>query len=121
MNKKYIFEKNWGNEVRELLVKYNIKQGESDVKQMSKNSWKKKVKELVKQYALAELNAEKSTQSKLEYLPDIASLETQEYFEIFSVDYSRLLFQVRCRTLDIKVFRTWKYEDLSCRLCKDGD
>ena len=119
--KKYVFEKNWGNEVEELLDKYNIKQGECDATHMSKNSWKRMVKKKITEYALIQLNMEKCTKSKLEHLPDYTSFHKQNYFETLSVDHSRLLFQVRSRTLDIKAFRTWKYEDLTCRLCNDGD
>ena len=46
---KYPYEKNWGNEIKELRINYGIIDSDEEITHYSKDSWKTKVKTLLKQ------------------------------------------------------------------------
>ena len=117
---KYRHEKNWGNEIVTLLLKFKLPQDETEITNMEYSKWKEIVKTNVKRFALKELNEEKEKQSKSKSLPSYQSLKRQDYFNTLSTEHARILFKVRCKILDIKVFNAWKYSDCVCRRCNDG-
>jgi hypothetical protein len=120
---KYQHEKNWGNEVADLRIKYNITENDDEIVNLSKYKWKCNVKNKVYQYALEILNNECSEKSKTSQLSPYKQLMTQRYFYKLTPEDARTLFSVRSGTLDIKHFRKYKYEeyDSMCRLCGEEE
>ena len=119
-SKRFLFEKSWYREVKTLLKKYNLEEEESKIKEMSKEEWKslidKKVcAETVEQYNTACKNG-KMTSS----FHPITRLETKEYMKKMVPSKARILFKVRCKTIDLRGHRQYKYEDTTCRLCNEG-
>ena len=86
---------------------------------MSKAKWNCIVKNKVYAHALEYLNQENSLKSKTSHHPNRKNLQTQDYFMYLKPADARLLFSVRCGTLDLKTLRKYNYEDADvlCRLC----
>ena len=121
--KLFEYEKNWCNEVSELRLKYGLNDDDNEIAAMSKEKWKSKVKEQVHKFAVAHLNSENSQKSKTSHHPPRETLLTQDYFTYLKPADARLLFSIRCGTLDIKTMRRYNYDvgDTACRLCEDGE
>ena len=45
----------------------------------------------------------------------------QEYLTHLYPSQARLVFKWRSKTLDLKAHLTYKYSDMSCRICKSND
>ena len=113
-------EKNWWAGVSELLKKYEITATIEEIKNMSKDTYKKMVKKAVNQEAHKVLSDECSSKKKTSQL-QYSSLKLQPYMQKMNVENTRVLFQCRAKTLDIKDHRQYKYEDRMCRKCNDAD
>ena len=92
------------------------------ISEMSKLSFKRLLKQKTKMAALKYLNKEKSKQSKIMDIQH-SDLEMQEY--LFDCDRNlkvpKLVFKARAKSLDIKVQKSWKYDDLLCSGCQVRD
>ena len=120
--KVFEYEKNWYNEVKNLRIRYELQETDEDIANLSKEKWKSRVKEQVIDFAINYLNNENSLKTKTSHHPPRKTLETQEYFDYLSPADARLLFSIRCRTLDIKTCRKYCYDtDTVCRLCESAD
>jgi hypothetical protein len=89
---------------------------------MSKPAFKKLLKEKAKLAAFKYLMQEKSKQSKILDI-DYAKLEIQEYLlrGDRSVSVPKFIFKARSKTLDLKIQKKWKYEDLLCSGCHENE
>ena len=118
---KYPYEKNWGNEIKELRINYGIIDSDEEITHYSKDSWKTKVKTLLKQYALEKLNRELSEQKHGSKMSPYEKLQQQKYLDDLSPQQARKLFHVRAGIVDLKCVRKYWYSDTICRLCGQPD
>ena len=117
------FENNWYNEVSDLRNRYGLTESEIELSQMSKERWKSIVTKNVLDYALDCLVKENSQKSKTSHHPAPIKLSIQNYFLYLRPADARLLFSIRCGTLDLKMLRRYQYDDgdCLCRLCGIGE
>ena len=54
-------------------------------------------------------------------IPVYQHLEKQEYFDNMPPSMARTLFQLKAGQYDFKASRSYKYEDVICRLCQIHD
>ena len=98
---------------KKLGLQYN----DNEIKNMSKWMWKKIVKQKTNSVAFSELVQENNEKEKTR---DIIfdRLEMSEYLrENERTSLSKLIFQIRSQTVDIKYWQPWKYNDQSCVKC----
>ncbi len=114
-------EMNWANEASLLRARYMLEETDDRIKEMSKEEWKKKVKSKIREKALSDLIKKKETLSKGNSYPVPTDLKTQKYFFELDSSSARILFQVRCKVLDVKVWKRYKYKDVMCRLCESEE
>ena len=121
--KLFPYEKNWYNEVILLRSKFELTETDDEISVMSKDKWKSVSTAAVHKYALHFLNCENAQKSKTSHLSPYTALEPQQYFHFLSPADARLMFAIRSGTLDIKVFRKYKYGegDTLCRLCDEAE
>ena len=121
--KLFEFEKNWYNEVMQLRSKYGLTQTDDEIGKMSEEKWKAVVRKQVFKEALDYLNHENSLKSRTSHHPARTDMRTQDYFLYLYPADARLLFSIRCGTLDLKTLRKYNYEDgdVLCRLCQRGN
>ena len=98
---------------------YGIEYSDEDISKMSKRAWCTSLKKKIIKYALTNLKQECSVKSKAKDLI-YDNICIQPYFKTLSTAQSRLMFQIRSSTIDIKSCRAYKYDDSLCRLCKNG-
>lgn len=119
---KYECEQNWGNEINELRVKYDITEEDEQIAKTQKQKWKNKIKTKVKSYAIERLNNEIKNQKKAALLTPYTEFKAQDYLQEFPPYEARKIFHIRTGTLDIKTLRKYKYgSDILCRLCGKED
>ena len=98
------------------VVELEIK--ETEIAKYSNKEWSRKVNEQVEKAALKELlneNREKLKTKHLEY----KFLEIQSYLkENKNTELSKVIFQIRSGTFDIKAWKPWKYGDNLCVMCQ---
>ena len=109
-------EKNWYNNVAELLKTYEISMSEDMIKNHSKEAFKRIVKKAITQTALAKLQEDCSNQKKTCSL-SYTKLKAQEYLTEMYPWQSKLISRCRSKTLDIKTHQKFKYKDTICRWC----
>ena len=113
-------ESNWWTDVSKLIDLYELNLTLHEIKSMSKNSFKNIVKKCIRKYAFNKLQEEcrsKKTTSNIQY----SCLKLQKYMENLYPGQSKILFQCRSRTLDIKDHRAYKFGDRKCRGCQNND
>ena len=90
-----------------------------EIAKLSKSSFKKLLKEKSKMAAFKYLKSEQAKQKKIRNI-HYSKLDIQEYLLSGdrNVNVSKLIFKARSKTLDIKVQKKWKYEDITCSGCK---
>ena len=62
------------------------------------------------------MNHQRKTQTKSSHLPPYTNLEIREYFTFLSTEDAWLLFRIRARVFDFKVWQKYRYDDLIRRL-----
>ena len=91
---------------------------DEEIENMSKGFWKKIVKETTKFFAFAELVEENSETEKTRDI-HFNSLEISSYLaENERTSLSKIIFQIRSQTMDIKTWQPWKYSDKTCVKCE---
>ena len=77
------------------------------------------VKKQIFWHALEYLNRENALKSRTSHHPARELLQTQDYFFYLQPADARLVFSIRCGTLDLKTLRKYNYAegDVMCRLC----
>lgn len=108
-------ERNWWSKVKMSLDKYGITI--CDVTTKARETFKDMVKEKTVEAAFKELTDECKSKSKTKCI-EFDSLETAEYLKHLYPAQSKIIFQGRSKTLDIKDHRQYKYNDMVCRRCK---
>ena len=116
--KKFLEEENWWTNVNSLLVTYSLKL--EDVKDVTRPVWKRKVSEAVQKVAFRSLLEDCNSKSKTRDLK-YSKLERQEYLACLYPQQSSRIFQCRSKTLDIKEYRSYKYNDKICRVCNQDE
>ena len=102
------------NRDRESL---NIEYEDEEIKSMTKHSWKKFVKEKVKLAAFTELKNKNSRKEKTKEI-HFEELKLSEYLEENErTTLSQIIFSIRSKTMDIKEYQPWKYENNNCIAC----
>ena len=103
---------------KKYLKILNIDMSFEKIEKMSKTGWKKLIKEKTRLEAFKFLESEKSKQSKICEI-SYKRLEMQEYLLLGDRNpkVSKVVFKARSKTLDVKVQRKWKYDDLYCSGC----
>jgi len=112
--RKFVDEKNWWTDVSAMLDKYGLKL--ESVSRSSRHVWNMKVAEAVEKVAFQQLVDECKSKSKTSSL-NYEKFETQKYLLCLYPKQSNIIFQCRSKTLDIKQFREYKYQDSVCRRC----
>ncbi len=111
---------NWWTDVKQLMVTYSLNLSEENIKGMSKDTFKAKVKGAVRKKAFQDLCCdlkEKSRTKEIFY----TELETQEYIKKLYPNQSRIVFQYRSKTLNIKEHADYQYKNNLCRWCGVAD
>ena len=107
---------NWWSDVKKLMEIYSLKFTESDIQGMSKETFKSKVKSAICKKAFEDLcsqTKEKSRTKQLKY----SKFATQEYIKNLYPNQSRIVFQCRSKTLNIKEHTDYQHQDNFCRWC----
>ena len=113
----YPYESNWGNATVKLREKYEISEGDEEIKNMSKESWKNLVKTKVYNVVLKEL-CEKAAQQKTARNLTYSTIGIQEYMNKLPSENARKIFHIRSGSIDLRGHRRYKYgNETSCRLC----
>ncbi len=116
----YVYEKNWGNEMNQTLVHYNLPVDLNLIQHMSLTKWKSMVKQTITTHAFTCLINNYTTLEKASR-SHYTECKQQSYFNFLSPQDSRTWFQVRAGVYDIKCNRSYMYSDNECRLCENGD
>ena len=109
-------EKNWYNNIVQLLETYNITLTEDAIKSYSKDAFKRIVKKAIIKTALVKLQEDCKAQKKTNSLV-YTKLKCQEYLTKLYPWQSKLISRCRSKTLDIKTHQKFKYKDTLCRWC----
>ena len=98
-------------------VTLNIEYEDDEIKSMTKQTWKKLVKEKVKVAAFAELRKDNSTKEKTKEI-QFEELKLSSYLaDNERTSLSQIVFSIRSKTLDIKEYQPWRYENNLCIAC----
>ena len=119
--KKYPGEPNWYNEIVKFLLELDLDFDEEKIKRMSKHRWKRIVKRRVTLHALNNLRNQCSQLKKVTNIDQYQKLKRQEYLDKLPPDAARIFFQLKVGIYDLKSFRPFQYDDITCRLCKKGE
>ena len=115
---KYPFEPNWGNQIIQIKLKYDISETDEEIAQISKERWKNFVKSRVKSYVFKELIDQALLQKHSRNITLPSKLGRQEYMTKLPSVNARKIFHIRTGTVDLKGHRKYMYgENTSCRLC----
>ena len=103
----------------QYLCALEIKMSFKEIEIMSEKEFKRLVKNKTEKAAFLYLQGEKQKQTKIANL-EYKKLEIQEYFidGNCNIKVAKIIFKARSKTLDIKLQKRWKYEDLLCIGCK---
>ena len=104
--------------VKKDMQDLEIEISEEEIKSYSKYSWKKFVKRKVREFAF---NTLKSQNLKLENTKEIfyEDFKLRKYLsECRSVVLAKIIFAVRSKSFDIKLWQPWKYHDNLCVICE---
>ena len=96
---------------------YGLKMDEAEIKRMSKDTFKQKVKKAIRTKAFENLRKEAKEQSKTKEI-EYTKFIPQEYIIKLNPTHSRIIFQCRSKSLNIKEYQNYKYENGGhCRWC----
>ena len=111
----------WVTGTLQDLEKVNINMELFEIEQMSEEMFKNICKQKVKSLAFEYLNnklKQRQSYSEVKY----SNLNMSKYLHEdlgYTFKEKQNLFQCRMNDLDVKVNRKWKYDDITCRSCKD--
>ena len=123
---KAIEENSSKNDFAETCQKYlktlEIPLSFEQISEMPKQRFKRLLKQKTKMAALKYLNKEKLKQSKILNI-EHTKLEMEEYLLDCdrNVKVPKFIFKARSKTVDIKVQKSWKYDDKLCSGCKQKE
>ena len=100
-------------------ISLDIKYQDHKIEASTKQSWKKFLKHKVKIAAFNHLLLENSTKEKTREVK-FEDLKMSQYLEKnIKTTLSKLIFSIRSKTLDIKEYQPWKYDNNTCIACND--
>ena len=114
------FEKNWANNVANLLIKYKLNSIYKNIDKLSKASWTKIVKTSIRQCAFDNLKLLCKNKSKTKLLV-YTSFSPQKYLFDYDTKKASVVFKLRARCADCKANRKSSVVDLTCRLCLNDE
>ena len=109
---------NWWTGVEELMSWYSLDMSEDDIKDLSKEAYKEKIKKAVKKKAFEELRLECQSKENTKHI-EYSEFKRQKYIDKLYPNLSSIIFRCRSKTLNIKDWMKYKYEDEEkhCRWC----
>ena len=109
---------NWANEVTNLRSKYEIKQTDKEIKELTQQTWKGIVDTQVRRHAFNQLTKEAEDLKHAHLVLPYTRYERQQYLVELSPARARKIFHIRTNTIDLKSVRKYKYGiSPTCRLC----
>ena len=115
--KRNCFEKNWTNEIMEVMHRYGLSTCDEEVECTGKTEWYNKVKRAVYDHALNELNAACGANGKSNILPTYCHWKCQNYVTKLHPTLARMVFRARLGMYDIKCNFKNKYRSMNNLLC----
>ena len=104
--------------IKRDLNELEIRMEDYEINEMTSNKWKKLVKEKTKDLAFKNLVKENNMKEKTKHIK-FKYLEMSDYLKVNQrTDLSRIIFETRSGTLDLKSLQQWKYENNLCVLCE---
>ena len=105
------------DQVSKDMKELNINLTEKEIGSITKYVWKDFVDKTIKQAALKYLTEENSRMEKTKEIK-FEELKMSDYlFENKQMSLTKIIFNIRSGTLDIKSWNPWKYKDLWCVGC----
>ena len=114
------YEKNWGNFVKSLLVRYGFLLSYKEIGQLKIQKWKQIVEEKINDAAFSELSTANKQMSKTKEL-SYESLCRRKYITEKPAEIANLVFRIRIRSVKCKANMKSSFTDLKCRLCDIAD
>ena len=113
------YERNWSNEVKELIDEYKI--AVDDIQNISKYVWKNRVTSAICEKAHRELQSECTSMTKTKLLK-YTTFGIQNYLSKLPAYLATLLLRIRSKTLSCKANHPSSFpQDQKCRLCRQAD
>ena len=93
-----------------------------EIEKMSKFQLRKALKEKIKDEALVFLKSQQMKQEKIKNI-EYKELKMQDYLAQGdrNISISKIIYKARGQTLDIKMHKKWKYDDISCVGCNKNN
>ena len=107
---------------KKYLKALDIDHSFEEIAKLSKSAFKKLLKEKSKVAAFQYLSGEKLKQKKICNI-EFEKLDIQEYLlnGDRNVNVSKFIFKARSKTVDIKMQKKWKYDDILCSGCGENE
>ena len=107
---------------KKYLKALDIDHSFEEIAKLSKSAFKKLLKEKSKVAAFQYLSGEKLKQKKICNI-EYQKLDIQEYLlnGDRNVNVSKFIFKARSKTVDIKMQKKWKYDDILCSGCGENE
>ena len=122
LQKLFKYEKNWYNQIKEVLQRYRLDFNEDEIRKMDKYEWRCTYKEKVRSVTVQQLMKEKQELAKGEGMEEYRELAMKQYLYSLSPTDARMAFKIRAEMWDIKTFQHYKYgEGIRCRVCDEGN
>ena len=112
--KQLHYEKNWYNNIVELLHLYNL--NEMEISVIPKTKWKSIVYTAVSSRAFEELKTECRGKTKTFPL-HYSKFKCQDYVKTWKACDARLMFRIRSRTINCRNNHHSGHADITCRRC----
>ena len=104
--------------VKKDLQTLEIEESEEEIKSYSEYRWKKLVNKKIKLLAFSNLVKENATKEKTNEIK-FDELKLSEYLQKNkNTALSKIIFNIRSGTFDVKSWNLWNYEDNACRVCE---
>ena len=93
-----------------------------EIEKMSKFQLRKVLREKIKDEALVFLKSQQMKQEKIKNI-EYKELKMQDYLAQGdrNISISKIIYKARGQTLDIKMHKKWKYDDISCVGCNKNN
>ena len=111
------YERNWTNEVKELIRNYGL--DTSNIQEITREKWKHIVTSKVSTKAFHDLTTECMSMKKTKNL-EYTSFQPQEYIKSLPGFATTAILRIRSNTLPCKVNHKASFIDTTCRHCKQA-
>ena len=117
---KLIFEKNWANDMKEVITKYNLHREVERIVSFSKEKWKKLIKNAIEKVAFSQLTVESRSMTKTSTLI-YEYFNPQPYLFYYPYKTACTIFKLRSKSFNCKVNQASAHNNLICRACKEEE